>query len=223
MSTTAAFTSATSRRPVGRRLALLALPLGLSAVFAAAPATAQRTQPAPPTPPARQGDWMVSANPLGLLYGGLTGEVERKFGGLRTIGLAVNYWGGYGGWNYLSADAKLRFYRRPAGTTVLITNTPAADFEGLSFGPMVGFQRVSYSSACAVLDDFEIDYSCSATGITAGGIVDYGVRFGSEKQFSGVAGAGVKTGFGFGDLAGGVRTTYPVIRLSVGYVFGRPR
>lgn len=196
--------------------AVLALCVGASApAWVAAQSTGTggtgtRTAAAP-APTTREGDWMLSVNPLGLLYGGVTGEVERRLGGTRTAAIAANYWGGYGGWSYLSMDAKLRFYRRTAGQKVAITNTDVADFEGLSFGPLVGFQRVS-ADFCAVLNE-----NCSATGLTAGGTVDYGWRLGKEKAFSAVAGGGFKAGFGFGDLIG-VRTAYPFIRLGVGYV-----
>lgn len=197
-------------KPAGiavRGLALVALALG------ALPGGAQGTRSADqaPAPAVRHGDWMVSLNPFGLIAGGLTGEMERRMGGAQTGAVAVSYWSGYGGWSYLSVDAKLRRYRRGPATTVAFTNTPATDFEALSFGPMVGFQRIS-ADACALISEV-----CSAAGLTAGGTVDYGWRLGREKQFAALAGAGVKTGFGFGDL-GTARLTYPFVRLAVGYV-----
>jgi hypothetical protein len=196
----------------GAAAAVLALGPG-----APAPAAAQAPAgPRAPAPRVREGDWMVSVNPFGLLSGGLTAEAERRLGDDRTGAVAVNHWGGYGGWSYTSLDVKLRFYRRAAGaggTTVAITNTRATDFEALSYGPMLGFQRV-WADVCPQV--------CSATGLTAGGTVDYGWRLGKEKQFAALAGVGVKTGFGFGEL-GTARVTYPFVRLGVGYVLAKGR
>jgi hypothetical protein len=201
------------------------LPTGLRAIVGAAVAlslgaAASGAQPVPGAPPrdttVRRGDWMISVNPLGVLAGGITGEVERKLGATRTIAAAVSYWGGYGGWSYMSADAKLRFYRRAAGSTVAITNSRATDFEALSYGPMVGFQRIAADACLAV------GVVCSATGLTAGATVDYGWRLGREKQFAVLVGAGLKTGFGFGEL-GGARVSYPFGRLGAGYVMRKGR
>jgi hypothetical protein len=207
--------SAVLRRAL-RGAAAPALALGpCIAAPAVAPLAAQGSPGAAPAPAARDGNWLVSVNPLGFLVGGLTGEVERRLGGTRTGAIAASYWGGYGGWSYLSMDAKLRFYRRPGSGKVAVggnsTSNSATDFEALSFGPMIGFQRIS-ADYCDVAG-----VSCSATGLTAGATVDYGWRLGSEKQFAALAGAGVKTGFGFSGLTS-ARVTYPFLRLAVGYV-----
>jgi hypothetical protein len=65
-------------------------------------------------------------------------------------------------------------------------------------------------------------------GVTLGGTVDYGWRLGEKKTIAVVTGGGLKTGFGFGGLeggvgAGGVRVTYPFLRVAVGYVLPRGR
>jgi hypothetical protein len=203
-------------RRTGRALILFLL-IAAAGATAAAPVAAQATaRRADSTQSARRGDWMLSVNPLGLMMGGITGEAERRIGGTRTVAGAVNYWGAAGA-SYMSVDAKLRFYRaRGSGT---MTGTPDAQFEGLSFGPMIGFQRIAYD-ACALVGE-----TCAATGITAGGTVDYGWRLGEEQAFAVVTGGGLKTGFGFGGLASGTgaRITYPFLRLGVGYVLPKGR
>jgi hypothetical protein len=173
----------------------------------------------------RASDWMVSVNPLGLLAGGLTGEAERRLADARTAAASVNYWGAFGA-QYLSVDAKFRFYHRrgttpapaPARAAGDAATARASDFAGLSYGPMVGFQRISFAG-CEVVDGER----CAATGLTAGGTVDYGWRVGREQAVALLVGGGVKTGFGFGGLGAdgdgpSPRITYPFVRLGVGYL-----
>lgn len=145
-------------------------------------------------------EWLLSVNPLGLVYGGLTGEAEKRLNPKNTIAAAVNYWSAFGA-NYTSVDLKYRFYQKGA-----------SDFRGLSYGPMVGFQRVGVT-LCDVLDE-----SCSATGLTVGGTVDYVLPLGKEQRWAAAFGAGVKTSIGTSELAG-AQFTYPFIRLGVGYAF----
>lgn len=178
-----------------------------------APSTTLAQTAAPAAAAVRPGNMMFSVNPLGLVYGGITGEAERKLDARRTVALAANYWGAWGA-SYLSMDAKLRVYQRNGGK-VAITNDVPTDFEGFSYGPMVGFQRISYG-----LCDAYAGEQCAVTGLTVGGGVDYGWRMGERKQVSLVAGAGFKTGFGYAGV-GGASTSYPFVRLAVGYVPGR--
>jgi hypothetical protein len=178
-------------------------------------AAAQPAEPASSPRAPRDGSWVVSVNPLGLIVGGLSGEVEHRLAGTRTVAAAATYWGAWGA-SYLSVDGKLRFYRR-GGSTRIARESSAASFAGLSFGPMIGLQRIAYSD-CVGLGE-----SCSATGVTVGGTVDYGWRFGNEKSFAVLTGAGLKTGFGFGGLGDesglvAPHITYPFLRLGVGYV-----
>lgn len=146
--------------------------------------------------------WMASVNPVGLVYGGISGEAERPMGEKRSAAIAANYWG-YVGWNYLSLDLKYRFYRDPA------------KLRGLSYGPLVGIQSAG-TSVC----DTEYDQVCRATGLTVGGTVDYAWRLGAEEKFSAIVGGGLKMALGMNELSG-VRVTYPFVRLGIGYVFPR--
>lgn len=144
---------------------------------------------------------MLSVNPLGLLYGGLTGEAEKRLNPKNTIAAAVNYWGASLA-NYTSVDLKYRIYQNPSN-----------EFRGLSYGPMIGFQRVGYA-----LCDLEFDDVCSTTGLTLGGTVDYVVPFGKEERWTAAFGGGVKTSLGMEQLSG-VTFTYPFIRVGIGYTF----
>jgi hypothetical protein len=145
--------------------------------------------------------FMLSVNPLGLLYGGLAGEAEKRLNAKNTVAAAINYWGAYGA-NYTSVDFKYRIYQNP-------TN----EFRGLSYGPMVGFQRIG-----VVLCDVEFGEACSSTGLTLGGTVDYVLPFGEEERWAAAFGAGVKTSIGMKELSG-VTFTYPFIRVGIGYSF----
>jgi hypothetical protein len=144
-------------------------------------------------------DWMLSVNPLGLLYGGLTGEAEKRLTATNSIAAAINYWSAYGA-NYTSMDLKYRFYKEGSN-----------EFRGLSYGPMVGFQRVG-----VVLCDVTFGESCSTTGLTLGGTVDYVLPLGKEQRWTAAFGGGVKTSIGMSELQG-VTFTYPFIRVGIGY------
>ena len=177
-----------------RRFAVTIFALSL---IVATGAFAQGTAPAPRAN-------VLSINPLGIPFEVLSAEFERAASGNVSLGASVGYTSVFDEVDYLSLDAKLRYY--PTG--------PAP--KGFSVGISAGYTRIT--------DDFvevtggDDTYSAPSLGV----LVDYNWLLGSTKRFFVGAGLGAKRVFGDDDddgLDDDVNFAYPTARFQVGFTF----
>lgn len=156
---------------------------------------------------------VVSGNPLGLAFGVLSGEYEKKFRTNTTIGAAASFYAPED-WSYLSAEGKYRYY--PQGVAL----------KGFSIGGTGGFTRIasrisddvrdycgSFGEDCSDVEDG------SATALTIGVELDYQWLLGEKQNFAVTGGLGAKRFVYLGDGLNGASGGMPVVRLSVGYAF----
>lgn len=172
------------------RLALFAAGL----CCAATSATAQ-------TPAAEPYQQALSINPLGIPFEAFSGEYERAVSPGITFGVGASYFGAFDEADYLSGDAKVRYYPNERA------------IRGFSIGGSLGFARVSE-------DDDEFADGSSTTGFTLGVILDYNWLLGRSKRFFVGTGLGAKRIFIDEDEVGeDVAVGYPTARLQVGFAF----
>lgn len=180
---------------------LRALALASALVVAPAAAHAQAPAPATPTTPAalpyRQ---VITVNPLGIVFGGLSGDYERRIAPARTVGVGGSYYA-LDGFSYSALEAKYRWY--PNGTAL----------RGFSLGAIGGFVRGAGSDD----DCTGVCTDESATAATLGINLDYQWLLGARRNFAVATGIGAKRFFGL-DLDG-ASAGLPTIRLAVGWAF----
>ncbi len=146
-------------------------------------------------------DQVVTVNPLGIMFGLVSGEWERPRTETTSIGVAASFYSASSLSNYLSAEAKYRFY--PQGRAM----------HGFSIGGAGGITAVTQS--CGQFSGF----GCEANnlyGLTIGLGLDYQWFMGEVDRFAVAVGLGAKRLFVSGDILDG-STAYPTLRLSVGY------
>ena len=169
--------------------------LAAALVALVAPSAARAQAPASAPPPARA--TVVSIQPLQAIAAIFAGEIERAVSPTFTVGLGATGW--YpGALSYTSAELKGRYY---------VDGTP---FERLSVGASAGFTRVAE----------DVGTGSSASGLTAGAMVDYGWLLGRTRAMYVGVGAGGKVLFvDVGGFVKNVALRYPTVRMSVGRAF----
>ena len=143
----------------------------------------------------------LTINPHGLPFGIISGEFERALSGPVSLGAEVGYMNaddlsGFAG------GVKARYYpneRAPRGFSL-----------GGSLG-LAGYNDDSCVEFCTG--------SSSATGVTAGVLLDYNWLLGARRRF--VVGTGISASRVFVDdeFDGDVSAAYAGLRLQVGYAF----
>ncbi|MDQ6717138.1 MAG: hypothetical protein M3Z17_02190 [Gemmatimonadota bacterium] len=155
---------------------------------------------------------LVSINPLGIVFGYFSAEIEHSFAPSGSIGLAGSY-DGTNDFGYSSLDGILRFY-------------PAAErIRGFAIGATIGYTHVNsdYVVYPACVDCYGAGSSYSigngaSNAFTLGVQGDYSWWIGKEQRFGIEAGLGAKRLFYHG---GGRRGSeaLPTGRLSIGWGF----
>jgi hypothetical protein len=176
----------------------------LAGLLAALPAAAQDVDSVAPQLRTN----VVSILPLHAAFGFYAGDFEHAMNNTTSLGLGASYFGlGDGdeededpGFQYGSAEAKLRFY--PSGDVL----------SGLSFGLTAGPTWVTAD------DDFDGE-SESATALGIGFEIARNRLMGVDRRFYYGYGGGLKRLFIVNGEAEGSETTIPTLRLSVGYAF----
>jgi hypothetical protein len=172
----------------------------LALVLGASVAPAQQA----PAAPAAPRSMMISVNPLGLVFGAISAELDRSLS--RTSGMALS--GSYfspSGFTYASFDAKYKF--QPSGNGMA----------GFYIGPTAGMTHVGVDASELV--DCTQDCAESANAITAGLELGYQWLIGRESNFGIGTGIGAKKLFFVGETAGGASGTLPTLKLNVGWAF----
>jgi len=162
------------------------------------------TPPAAPAPHTQ----IISTNPLGLVFGVLSVDWERRLSAVATVGASGSYSAQDGG-SYASADARYRYYPQEQA------------LRRFSFGGTAGFTRFA---AIDDLCDPEFE-SCGSddagNALTLGLELGYGWLLGRQERFAVGAGIGAKRLFFLEDGfdTEDVLETLPTARLSIGYAF----
>jgi len=188
-----------------RRLGTLAV-LGTlaSTCLTTAGAAQAATSPAAQVPHTQ----IISTSPLGLVFGLLSVDYERRLSAVTTLGASGSYFAPDGG-SYVSADARYRYYPQEQA------------LEKFSFGGTAGFTRF------AAADDFcdpEFE-SCGSddagNALTLGLELGYAWLLGRQERFAVGVGVGAKRLFFLNDDVDteDVLETLPTVRLSIGYAF----
>jgi hypothetical protein len=142
---------------------------------------------------------MVTANPIGIVFGWFNAEYERKATETTTWGIsASNFQGFDDDFNYSNVSALARYYPQGAALT------------GFFVGGKIGFHHVSDDNG------FGDDDSTSAIGL--GVDVGYNWLIGKERKFA------ISIGMGatrlFGEDTGDIGLTIPNIRvINIGFAF----
>jgi hypothetical protein len=144
---------------------------------------------------------VVTVNPLGLVFGILSVEVERPRTPNSSIGVAASVYSVSSYTNYLSAEGKYRYY--PQGEAL----------HGFSIGGGGGFTAVTQS--CGAWESMGCE-SDTFFGLTVGLGLDYQWFMGDDDRFAVAAGIGAKRLFVSGNVFD-ANLGYPTIRLGVGY------
>jgi hypothetical protein len=148
---------------------------------------------------------VLSINPLGIPFEVLSAEFERAATGNVSVGASVGYTSISDEVDYLSLDAKARYY----------PNGPAP--RGFSVGISAGYTRITDEHVG--FDGNEESYSAPSLGV----LVDYNWLLGASKRFFVGAGLGAKRVFGSEDdddlLDDDVSFAYPTARFQVGFTF----
>ena len=146
---------------------------------------------------------LVTINPLGIPFEYFSGEFERVFTGLVSVGATLSYLGAIDDASYGTAEWKLRFY----------PNEEAP--KGFSVGMSAGLTRVTG-------DEFDSSGGVertSETRPTLGVIVDYNWILGRTRRFVVGTGVGAKRIFGLDDDFIDANIGYPTARFQVGFLF----
>jgi len=179
-------------------LAAAALVLGTTT------ANAQRAAAAAPASPLAPRPTLVSVNPLGLMFGMLSGEVDHAMSRNSSGAIAFSLWSP-DGFSYASVDAKYKFLPSENG------------LEGFYIGPTAGFTHVGVDASELV--DCTQDCAASANALTAGVELGYTWLIGVKQNFAIGTGLGAKKLFFVGEKNGNASGTIPTIKLNVGYAF----
>jgi hypothetical protein len=172
--------------------------LALGALLAAAPLAAQAPAAAAP---ARQ--QVISFQPINAVFTVYAAEYERAVASTLTLGVGAT---GFfpDDVSYTAGDLKLRYYPQ------------ARPLQGFSFGGTVGITRVSED----VFDEVTGEGERSATGPSAGVMLDYGWLLGASQRFYVGLGIGAKVVFvDDDDFSDDFIARYPTARISVGHAF----
>jgi hypothetical protein len=166
-----------------------------AALLSAAPARAQSD-----TVPAYQ--QVVSANPLGLLFGYLNGEYERVIGSTSTVGVAGAYFSP-GDDALATLEAKFRYYPQ------------ARPLSGFSIGASLGYGQVNDEED---FDEFIVDSQVrQEDGVTSSAFIvgielNYNWLVGRDRRFFIGSGVGARRLIG-GDI--GDDSDFPVVIPSI--------
>lgn len=146
---------------------------------------------------------VLSINPLVLIFGGVSGEYERRVGAGTAVALGLSYYT-FDDADYLSVEGKYRFY--PSGEAL----------RGFSVAGTGGFSHVGDDSACEGIFD---DCTDSGNALTVGVELNYQWLLGRERNFAVTLGGGAKRLFFLGDEVEDASVGVPTLRLSIGYAF----
>lgn len=163
------------------------------ALCTASPLAAQSSAPQP----FRQA---LTINPIGLPFELISAEYERALNPAATFGIGASYFGAFDEGDYISGEAKLRYYPNERA------------IRGFSIGGTIGFARVS-------ADADEFTEEATTTGFTTGVILDYNWLLGRQRRFVVGTGIGAKRIFADDDDFDDLEFAYPTLRLQVGYAF----
>lgn len=175
-----------------------------AALVSAAPARAQTD-----TVPAYQ--QVISANPLGLLFGYYNGEYERAISSTATVGVAGAYFS-VDNDALATIEAKFRYYPQ------------ARPLAGFSIGGSLGYGQVSDE---ADFDEFIVDSQVqqdddvTSSAFTVGVELNYNWLVGRDRRFFIGTGIGARRLFG-GDVdnESDIPVVIPTLRLvNIGFAF----
>ena len=166
----------------------------LAALAASTPVGAQES--APPSPHARR--TIVAVNPIGLVAGIASGEIERVVSPSIGLSAGATRWSLLSGQllSYTSVDARLRYYVSGTAPT------------GVSFGAVAGMTHVASSAAGETADAI-------GTGVE----ISYGELAGRDRRLFLAVGAGAKRLFPLRRELDRFRFAYPTARVAVGWTF----
>lgn len=181
-------------RPRAARLFLAALSL----LVGVAPVGAQESarDSVLPSAPARR--TIVAVNPIGLVAGIASGEIERVMSPSVGLSAGATRWSLMSGriLSYTSVDARLRYYVSGTAPT------------GVSFGVVAGMTHAASDVAGESVDAI-------GTGVE----ISYGELAGRDKRLFLAVGAGAKRLFLLRQEVDGFRFAYPTARVAVGWAF----
>ena len=147
---------------------------------------------------------VLSINPLVLIFGGVSGEFERRVGTGTSVAAGLSYYT-FDDADYLSVEGKYRFY--PSGEAL----------RGFSVAGTGGYTHVGDDDACD--DSFFDDCTDSGNALTVGVELNYQWLLGRERNFAVTLGGGAKRLFFLGDEVTDASIGVPTLRLSIGYAF----
>jgi hypothetical protein len=168
----------------------------LAAIMAMPLATASAQNAAPRN--------VITIQPLNAVLTVYAGEFERAATKAVTWGVGATHWNvGDAGdeVSYTSGDLKIRYY------------ASGAALHGFSFGVSAGFSNVGAKTTTGIDE--------TASGASAGVLIEYQWLMGMKKNFAVALGAGAKRLMISEDdvSSGSFKGGYPTTRLSVGYAF----
>jgi hypothetical protein len=173
-----------------------------AALLTAAPAVAQSD-----SVPAYQ--QVISANPLGLLFGYFNGEYERAVGSTSTVGIAGAYFSPEND-ELATIEAKFRYYPQ------------ARPLSGFSIGASLGYGHLSDEED---FDEFIVDSGIQQDdGLTSSAFIvgielNYNWLVGRDRRFFIGTGIGARRLLG-GDVESDIPVVIPTIRLvNIGFAF----
>jgi len=185
--------SSVIRSVVRRRAARVAVAAFLL-LAARAPVGAQESSPPPPHPRRT----IVAVNPIGLVAGIASGEIERVVSPSVGLSAGATRWSLLSGQllSYTSVDARLRYYVSGTAPT------------GVSFGVVGGMTHVASAAA-----------GQSTDAIGTGVEINYGELAGRDRRLFLGVGAGAKRLFPLRQELERFRFAYPTARVAVGWAF----
>lgn len=175
-----------------------------AALLAAAPARAQSDTLS--VSPYKQ---VISANPLGLLFGYFNGEYERAISSTSTVGIAGAYFSPEND-ELATVEAKFRYYPQ------------ARPLSGFSVGGSLGYGHLSDEED---FDEFIVDSQAQQDdGVTSSAFIvgvelNYNWLVGRDRRFFIGTGIGARRLLG-GDVESDIPVIIPTIRLvNIGFAF----